>query len=146
MQSAEPFVQSLQDWIDVFMRRSMHKMILFSKESGFSTSQLGALFRIYHHSTGVSDIGHELGITSAAASQMLDPLVQQGLILRTEDPHDRRVRQIALTEKGQQLLQQSITARQAWLDELASRLTPLEKEQITTSLHTMIHAANQLEE
>jgi len=146
MQSAEPFVQSLQDWIDVFMRRSMHKMILFSKESGFSTSQLGALFRIYHHSTGVSDIGHELGITSAAASQMLDPLVQQGLILRTEDPRDRRVRQIALTDKGQQILQQSINARQAWLDELAVHLTPAEKEQVIAALHLMINAAKQIEE
>jgi DNA-binding MarR family transcriptional regulator len=146
MQFAEPFVQSLQDWIDVFMRRSMHNMILFSKESGFSTSQLGALFRIQKHGSGISDLGHELGITSAAASQMLDPLVQQGLILRTEDPHDRRVRQIVLTEKGQQLLQQSITARQAWLDELAVRLTPVEKEQIIVALHLMINASNQIEE
>jgi DNA-binding MarR family transcriptional regulator len=146
MQSAEPFVQSLQDWIDVFMRFSMHKMIVFTKESGFSGSQLGALFRIQKHGVGVSDIGHDLGITSAAASQMLDPLVQQGLILRTEDPHDRRVRQIVLTEKGQQVLQQSLNARQAWLDELAERLTPAEKEQIMAALRLMIDAANQLEE
>jgi DNA-binding MarR family transcriptional regulator len=146
MQSAEPFVQSLQDWIDVFMHRSMHKMISFTKENHLSMSQIGALFRIQGHGSGVSDLGDDLGISSAAASQMLEPLVQQGLILRTEDPKDRRVRQIALTDKGKEILQRTITVRQAWLEELASRLTPPEKEQVMAALLILTRTANQIEE
>ena len=114
MQSADPFVNTLGEWIEVFMRRSMHNFICYSKEKGLSMSQIGALFHIFRDKSSVSEISDNLGVTSAAASQMLERLVQQGLILRKEDPNDRRVRQIVLTDKGHQILQESIAVRQGW--------------------------------
>ena len=91
-------------------------------------SQFGALFHLHRMgSSGVTDLGDHLGVTSAAASQMLDRLVQQGLILRSEDPNDRRVKQIVLTDKGHQVLQESIRARQGWLDDLAETLSDRRK-------------------
>jgi DNA-binding MarR family transcriptional regulator len=147
MQSADPFVNTLGEWIEVFMRRSMHNFICYSKEKGLSMSQIGALLRIFRGGkSSVSDIGDNLGVTSAAASQMLERLVQQGLILRKEDPDDRRVRQIILTETGHQVIQESLAARQSWLENLAHTLTDIEKEQIITSLNILIDKANQLEQ
>jgi DNA-binding MarR family transcriptional regulator len=147
MQSVDPFVDTLGEWIEVFMRRSMHNFISYSKEKGLSMSQIGALLRIFRGGkSSVSDIGDNLGVTSAAASQMLERLVQQGLILREEDPDDRRVRQIALTDKGRQVIQESLAARQSWLENLAHILTDIEKEQITAALNILIEKANQLEQ
>jgi len=140
----DPFVATLQEWTEVFMRRSMRNFFLYSKENGLSISQIGALFLIYRRARGVSDLGDELGITSAAASQMLERLVQQQLILRSEDPHDRRVKEIALTDKGRQTLQDSIRARQGWLQELAETLSKDEKEQIATALKILIGKTNLL--
>ena len=146
MQSVDPFVNTLGEWIEVFMRRSMHNFICYSKEKGLSMSQIGALFRIFRGKSSVSDIGDNLGVTSAAASQMLERLVQQGLILREEDPDDRRVRQIVLTDKGRQILQETIAARQGWLENLAHILSDSEREQITAALNILIEKANQLEQ
>jgi DNA-binding MarR family transcriptional regulator len=146
MQSTDPFVNTLREWIEVFMRRSMQNFLLFSKESGLSMSQIGALFRIHKGTGGVSDLGDELGVTSAAASQLLERLVQQDLILRSEDPRDRRVKQIVLTDKGRRTLEQSLNARQGWLVNLASTLSPAEKEQVAAALKLLIDKANQLEE
>jgi DNA-binding MarR family transcriptional regulator len=146
MQSSNQFVATLHKWIEIFMRRSMRSFILYSKESGLSMSQIGALFQVHRRGTcGVSDIGDGLGITSAAASQMLDRMVQQGLIERSEDPHDRRVKQIILTEKGREILLESIHARQGWLDDLAAMMTPKEQEQIVAALRIMIEKATQLD-
>jgi DNA-binding MarR family transcriptional regulator len=146
MHSDDPFVNTLGKWIEVFMRRSMHNFISYSKEKGLSMSQIGALFRIFRGGrSSVSDIGDNLGVTSAAASQMLERLVQQGLILREEDPDDRRVRQVVLTDKGRQILQESLAARQGWLENLAYTLTDIEKEQIAAALNILIDKANQLE-
>ena len=61
---------------------------------------------------------------------MLDRLVQQGLIQRTENPDDRRVKQISLTEKGAEKFQESLRARTDWLAELAEMLTVSEKEDV----------------
>ncbi len=93
MQSPDPFVLALQNWVGMFMHRSMRDSIRFAKENGLSMSQVGAMFHIRHGVDGVSDIGDDLGVTSAAASQMLERLVQAGLVTRTEDPHDRRAKQ-----------------------------------------------------
>ena len=128
------------------MRYSMRSFILYSKESGLSMSQFGALFRVMRGDSGVSDMAGELGITNAAASQMLERLVQQGLITRTEDPHDRRAKQIVLTEKGREMLQGALSARQGWLDILAKTLSPAEKEQVAASLNLLIEKTKSLED
>ena len=57
----------------------------------------------------------------------LAPLEESGLIQRTEDPEDRRVKMIALTEKGAQTVQEAMRARHAWLDDLAVLITEQDK-------------------
>jgi DNA-binding MarR family transcriptional regulator len=145
MQQADPFVATLQEWIEVFMQRSMRDFVGYARENGLSMSQLGALFQMHRReSSGVTDLGDKLGLTSSAASQLLERLVQQGLILRSEDPSDRRVKQLILTDKGRQILQGSIQARQSWLSDLAETLSDCEKEAIIAALNIMIHKANHL--
>ena len=128
------------------MRSSMRSFILYLKENGLSMSQIGALFQINCGRSNVSDLGEGLGITSAAASQMLERLVQQGLILRSEDPQDRRVKQLVLTDKGCRIMQESIQARQGWLEDLVSILSAGEKEQIAAAVKVLINKTNQLDQ
>lgn len=143
----DPLADTLRTWVEVFMNRSMRNFILFIKENGLSISQIGALFHIRRKgASGVSDIGDELGITSAAASQMLERLVQQELVLRTEDPHDRRLKHIVLTERCEQILHDSILARQRWLDDLVRLMDPAEQQQVLPALQILIEKANQLED
>jgi DNA-binding MarR family transcriptional regulator len=146
MKPQDPFIKTLEEWTEAFMRRSMGNFMLYSKESGLSMSQIGALFHIHHKvNAGVSDIGEDLGISSAASSQMLERLVSQDLIQRTEDPRDRRFKQIVLTAKGERILQESMHARQGWLKDLAVTLSADEQAQIITALELMIYKVNQLD-
>jgi DNA-binding MarR family transcriptional regulator len=137
----------LSEWTDIYMRGSMPNFIAAIRASGFSMSQIGALFHIRRqHFRGVSEIGDELGVSSAAASQMLDRLVQQGLITRTEDPNDRRVKRLVITDRGKQLLKNGIHARQEWIQDLANLLTPAEEEQVAAAMQILIAKANQLQQ
>jgi DNA-binding MarR family transcriptional regulator len=146
---SDSFSATLNTAAAIFVRRSMQNYGRYVKESGFSMSQVSVLFYVYRKgSSGVSDIGEEMGVTSAAASQMLDRLVQQGLILRSEDQHDRRLKQIVLTKKGCQtldLFRENLHARHAWVDELAARLSPAEQEQVEAALKILIEKVGQLE-
>jgi DNA-binding MarR family transcriptional regulator len=146
MRSTDPFATSLSTWTEVVMRRSMRGLLRFCKQTGVSMSQIGALYQIYHKgSCGVSGLGEDLGVSSAAASQMLDRLVHQQLILRSEDPHDRRGKQIVLTDQGRQMLHASLHGRQRWLSDLAKTLSDDEKAQLTAMLNLLIEKANQIE-
>jgi len=131
----------------VLMHRSMHKFMFYAKERGLSMPQIGALFQIQRRGVlNVSDIASESGISNAAASQMLDRLVQLGLVGRSEDPNDRRGKQIVLTEKGEQIRQESIRARQGWMQFLVEQLMPAEREQVAAALDLLIERSRQIED
>ena len=146
MSDSERFTTLLHDWAEIFMHRSMHDLVKFSKNSGVSMPQLSTLMRLYHEGAcGVSDIGSHLGVTSAAASQMIDRLVQQGLLERSEDPNDRRGKHIQVTLKGRKVIEDGIEARRLWMEELTSELTPEEQQLITHALILLTQAARRLE-
>jgi len=142
----QSFQKLLREWTRLFMHLSMHSFFMFSKERGLSMSQYGALMNLHHKGAcGVSDIGDRLGITSAAASQMLDRLVQQEIIDRSEDPGDRRLKMIVLTEKGRKLVKESLEARESWLDEMVKQMTPEEQQKVTEGLQILVEKARQFE-
>jgi DNA-binding MarR family transcriptional regulator len=145
--SADPFVATLQRWIDVSMRRSMRNFIVYARQRGLSMSHLGAMFYLHRcGSCGVTEIGDHLGVTGGAASQMIDRLVSQGLVLRAVDPEDRRVKRIELTEQGESLLREGIRARQTWIDDLAETLSDDEKRIATRALEILIGSVERLGE
>lgn len=146
MDLPEPFVKTLKQWIEVFMRGSMHNFLLFSKQHGFSMTQIAVMFMLRRKGvTSVSVIAGELQISNAAASQLLDRLVQQGLLIRSEDPRDRRLKQIALSEKGYASLQEGLQARQRWLEDLVGRLSQDERIQVINALDLLIDKALQID-
>lgn len=147
MISTEQFTHVLHDWAEVFMHRSMRDFKRFMDESGLSPSQINALMRLhYGGKCGVSDIGGHLGVTNAAASQMVDRMVQLGLFTRSEDSADRRVKQIALTPEGRALVEAGVEARRRWLEELTTTLTPEEQESIVAALTLLTSAARRLDQ
>jgi DNA-binding MarR family transcriptional regulator len=147
MSTSLQFTDVLREWVKVSMHRSMQGFARWMNSCGLSKSQIGALMRLhYHGACPVSGIGDDLGITNAAASQLVDRLVQMGLIIRTEDLVDRRVKRVSLTEAGRDLLQQGLRARLEWMKDLETALTVEEKSAIEDVLHILIHAANQAEE
>ena len=135
----------MQEWVGIFMHHSMRNFIRYAKDNELSLSQFGALFHLQHQGcAGVTDMGDHLGVSCAAASQMLDRLVQQDLILRSEDPGDRRGKQIVLTDKGHRILKEANRARTSWLEDVFENLSPDDKDQIILALDTLIESASQL--
>src|SRR4030066_610810 len=142
MQSPDPFVNTLQDWFGIFRRRMMSNFFTYARDKGLTMAQFGAMLHIFHKGAcGVSDIGSDLGVTNSAASQMLDRRFQLNLVSRSEDPIDRRVKNIDLTDNGRQILQESGLAFQSWLEDLARSMTAEEQEQVRNALSTLIDKA-----
>lgn len=128
------------------MHRSMHGWSHFAKSMGLSMQQFGILMQLHHHGEcGVSGLSEHFDITSAAVSQLVDKLVQSGLVQREEDPHDRRAKSLNLTDKGKELIQRGIEERYRWVDQLAGKLTVEERAKVTEALNMMTEAAKEME-
>ena len=147
MSSTKVLTEVIRDWSEVFMHRSMRDFRRFMDETGLSFSQINILMRLVHgKSTGVSEIGEQLGVTNAAASQAVDRLVQLDLIERTEDPEDRRAKRLALTQKGRVLIEKGIEARSKWIEGLTDALTPEQQNMIISALTLLTEAAQKTKE
>jgi DNA-binding MarR family transcriptional regulator len=141
------FTEVIREWSEVFMHRSMRDFRKFMDETGLSFSQINILMRLLHGgSTGVSEIGGQLGVTNAAASQAVERMVQLGLIARTEDPQDRRAKKVALTLKGRALIERGIEIRSQWVEGLTQALTPEQQSMIISALTLLTAAARTTKE
>jgi len=146
MTKSVQFTKSIRSWMDVFMHRSMRGWGLFAKSTGLSMPQFSLLMQLHHKGAcGMSEVSERFEITPAAASQLVDKLVQGGFIVREEDPSDRRAKFLNLTDKGRELVQQGIEERYRWVDQLAEKLTDDERIQISKALDIMTRAAEDLE-
>jgi DNA-binding MarR family transcriptional regulator len=144
MPSPRTLSEAIHDWMHVFMRRSMVDFSHYARDTGMSMSQFVTLINLHRKGiAGVTDVGDDLGVSSAAASQMIERLVQLGLLERSEDPHDRRAKRVILTPRGTELLEKGMQARARWLDDLARALTPEQQETIIAALDLLTQAARE---
>ena len=146
MADPSQFSQSLRGWMDTFVHRSMRDSARFVKASGFSMPQFFLLMQVRHrHHCGISDLSEHLEITNAATSQLVDKLVQAGLLERAENPNDRRAKKVALSPKGKQLIEKGIEERYRWVEQLESNLTEAEKDKVNEALMLMVRAVEKIE-
>jgi DNA-binding MarR family transcriptional regulator len=140
------FSQTLRAWMDVFMHRSMRGWNHFAKSTGLSMPQFSILMQLHHKGPcGMSEVSDRFDITAAAASQLVEKLVQAGYLERAEDPNDRRAKLLTLSVKGEELIQQGTEERYRWVDDLASQLSAEERAKVVEALSILTEAAQKLE-
>ena len=139
MASGDDFFTIFREWAMIVTHRSNRGHFHYARENGLSRSMLGTLFRLYHKkNVSVTGLSDHLGVSSAAASQMLERLVEDGLIQRVEDPDDRRMKKITLTERGDRVVKGLIQAQTSWIKDLAKEFTADERSQIIAAMQLMI--------
>lgn len=133
---------TFNEWMSLVTKNSLGNFMRFAKEKNYSLPQLSALIHLSQHTEcNVSGLGDEFGVTNAAISQLLEKMVQQGLVLRSEDPMDRRHKVLVLTEEGEQIARESQIERQKWLFNLIDILTEEEQNQVEQALRLLINKA-----
>jgi DNA-binding MarR family transcriptional regulator len=134
------------DWSTTFIRLSMHDFNRFTREANLSLAQMTVLLHLYYQGPSeVMNFCELMQISPAGASQMVERMVQQGVVERVEAPGDRRIRLVTLTETGRKLVNASIAARQAWVGELVGGLTAQESQRVVEALHLLNEHAQKLE-
>ncbi len=142
MPPPKQLAQVIHAWSEMFMHRSMRDFRRFMDETGLTFPQMNVLMRLrYSEHCAVSEIGTQMGISNAAASQLVDRLVQMDYVKRKEDPHDRRAKRLSLTPAGEALLERGIMARSRWVEELAGALSPEQQAMIVEALTLLTEAA-----
>jgi DNA-binding MarR family transcriptional regulator len=129
------------EWVTTFMRHTMHDFVTFTHSVNLSMVQMNVLMWLYyHHQTEIMHLEDVMQVSRPAASQMVERMVQQGLVIRKESPTDRRARLVELTDHGRHIIEESVAVRQKWITELMDSLTSEQKQMVT---HTMFLLSQQ---
>lgn len=89
-------LDALQDLVDV-AAQVPHEV---ARQAGLSTSELHSLRHLMVSPMGPVELARALGVTSAAASGVVDRLVARGHAERRAHPSDRRRTEVLVTESG----------------------------------------------
>ena len=85
----------------------------------------------------MGDIAAGLGIGRAAASEMVDRLVEKGVALRDADPDDRRVVRVRLAPQAHRYAARALAAWRARVDDALKRTPGLDPEALVAFLATL---------
>lgn len=133
--SRNQLVELLNELNGILMVNSIGELMSYLQEQDISPPRFMALQILeLHPGITITTLAHQLKLTLGSASQLIDRLENDGLVIRQEVPNDRRVRRIFLLEKGKNILNAVHSMTNVKLDQ---QLSAVPNEQIQ-SLYTAI--------
>ncbi len=106
-------------------------------------SDFGVLEALLHRgSLPVNALGKKVLLSSGSMTAAVDRLTARGLVERTDDPGDRRVRVVALTPAGRRMIKSAFHRHEADLETVAAALTRHERATLVTLLRKLGRTAD----
>jgi DNA-binding MarR family transcriptional regulator len=118
-------------------------MLSVLEESGLSMTQTKALLELgglgeEAEPRQVSDLAETFGVSVPSMSRAVDALVKKRLATRVEDPEDRRVRRVAITARGKDLVNTLLVIRQAGMEMFAASLSPAQRRKLDAAVDSLM--------
>ncbi len=129
----------------------IHKKILkinppeIIKDVHLSRLHVGIMEILYHEMLPISEIAKRFLIPKPQMTLLIYQLVNAGVVERQPNKDDRRMTDIALTEKGKTVLQQCEKNLRNNIGEMLSDLNQEEQEELSLSLQKLREIGSKLE-
>jgi MarR family transcriptional regulator, 2-MHQ and catechol-resistance regulon repressor len=133
--------QGVQEPVHVWlvMMKAMRALTKYAaadiEETGLGLTDFGVLEVLLHKGPlPVNTIGPIVDLTPGSISIAIDRLFEKGLVSRVESPEDRRVRIVALTPRGKELIVSAFRRHSGQMKRLFSELSPEELRSFEVAL------------
>ena len=147
-----PPASQATDHVWLVMMKAMRALTRYAtagiEETGLGLSDFGVLEALLHKGPlPVNTIGPIVGLTPGSISVAIDRLFAKGLVSRVEDTEDRRVRIVALTPRGKELIVPAFRKHSGQMKRVFAELSPDELRGLEVALKKVgKHAAALMEE
>lgn len=132
---------NVADLIDVFQRFARADWRKKTMWGGLKASEIRMLVCVKQSNdkgetgTTVTEISKRLEVTSPTVTQMLNSLIAAGCVIRTTDKTDRRITEITLTDKGDQIATKAIDRFQSVFKGIIDELGKEQSDQLILMLN-----------
>lgn len=105
-------------------------------------AQLRVCIMLQHGPAPLSMIADELRISNSAATQIADRLEKSGLVERLPEAGDRRIKKLALTKSGMEVMSSRLEARLDRISNVLSRISTDNRELIIKAFMILLSEAS----
>src|SRR5437764_11486756 len=131
--------RGVTDHVWIVMMKAMRALMMYAatriEETGLGLSDFGVLEALLHKGPlPVNTIGPIVDLTPGSISIAVDRLVEKGLVSRVESAEDRRVRIVALTPRGKDLIVPAFRTHAGQMKRVFSELSPEELRALEVAL------------
>ncbi|HWT92234.1 MAG TPA: MarR family transcriptional regulator [Solirubrobacteraceae bacterium] len=130
----------LFDFLALAAKEDEGEIFDVARELDLTLSQLCALFVIQNadHPMTLTELAPRVRLSVAATGRLLDGLERLGLVTRSEDPTDRRVKRLTLTPQADTLTERFNAARRESLRAFTKTLTDEQRDLIGRALASVL--------
>src|SRR5579864_9007181 len=131
--------RAMTDHVWIVMMKAMRALTRYAaagiEETGLGLSDFGVLELLLRKGPlPVNTIGPMVDLTPGSISIAVDRLVAKGLVSRVESAEDRRVRIVALTPRGKDLIVSAFRKHSGQMNRVLSELSPEELRSLEVKL------------
>ena len=131
--------RGMTDHVWIVMMKAMRALTRYAaagiEETGLGLSDFGVLEVLLRNGPlPVNTIGPMVDLTPGSISIAVDRLVSKGLVSRVESAEDRRVRIVALTPRGRDLIVSAFREHSRQMKKVFSELSPEELRSLEVTL------------
>lgn len=138
MPTREQFIEEILHSFHAIRNITKTRALHLGHQNHITHSQWFVLTVIEHFKKrSIKDIAETMEMSSSAATQLVDGLVQGGFVTRKEDPNDRRLVQLELSPKGKKHIAATKEMRINEMAEIFDTLSDKELEEFVR-LHKKI--------
>lgn len=115
-----------------------------ARKAGLTHTELAALEHVFGEPVGPSELAHRIGVTSAAATGIVDRLEKRGHVTRQPHPTDRRRTAVVCTPSGREEIIGHLMPMFRDLADLDASMTEEERQVVLRFLRTADQAVRRL--
>jgi DNA-binding MarR family transcriptional regulator len=123
------------------MRGSSEHLYALIAELDISITQMKTLHALSDcaREISVKEVSDRLNLSLPGASRIVDALLRRGWVERREDPDDRRMKRIGITDAGREIIERIEAARLVGLEQYADSLTADQRSRLSAALSDLPH-------
>ena len=129
------------DYVFQLKKKCLMEEAAIGNEVGLSPSENHCIESVLPgESLSGNTVSERMGLSPSRGSRVIDHLISKGLLLRMEDPDDRRTNVITVTEKGADFRQRLEHAKRSCENKITMNMESEQIEQIKQGLKILVDA------
>ncbi len=136
-------VEVLLRTVSIIVKKRGREMLA---DTDITPPQFNALLTLIDAGTlTIGELGERMFLACSTATDLVDRMERNGLVMRERDTSDRRVIRLKVLDKGHGIIEEVIATRRKYLSTVLSRISTDEVESMITALSHLVELMTQEE-